>query len=83
MSDREKVTYLSSAINTLQSKGILLNQSPNDYLAAINRLSDNPKYLSLDATNILASYVYDTEPSAKEAIDRLRKKSEVKKIEMH
>ena len=83
MSQPDKVTYISSAIDVLQRRGIMLSKSPNDYIAAIDHLSDDPKMLSVDATNILASYVYDTEPMARKAIDILRKKPEVKKIEMH
>ena len=83
MSQPDKVTYISSAIDVLQRRGIMLGKSPDDYIGAIDHLSDDPKMLSVDATNILASYVYDTEPLARQAIDMLRKKAEVKKIAMH
>ena len=74
MSHAEKVTYISSAIDRLQRHGVPFGKSPDQYLEAMNQLSDSPKMLSADATNMLTSYVYETEPASRQAFEKLLKK---------
>lgn len=84
MSDPEKVVHALTAIETLQVKGVPFGKSPNDYIKAINnRLVDTPGLASADVTSILASIIYETEPASRETLDQIKKKPEVKKIEMH
>ena len=65
MSQAEKMDYISSAMAVLQKHGVSLAKSPDQYVAAVDQLSDSPKMLSVNATNILASYVYETEPASR------------------
>ena len=80
MSRSEKVTYIITAIQVLQKKGVEFAKSPDDYITAVdNRLIDAPDLVSADVTNILASIIYEQEPQNRDALDQIMKKPEVKK----
>lgn len=74
MNAQEKVTYILTSMEVLSKHSIPLSKSPNEYMALIDQeLAHNSVAYDADATNILASVVYETEPASREAIDRIRK----------
>jgi len=84
MSADKRLDYIVTSMYVLTNHGVDLEKSPNSYYKAVEeRLRFNPDFYSANVANILASIVYETEPGARAALDQIRKKSEVKKIEMH
>ena len=84
MSAGDRLDNILTSMYILTQHGVALSKSPNDYVNAVGeRLRLNPNLYSANVTNVLASIVYETEPGSGEALDKLRKKPEVKKIDMH
>lgn len=74
MTSAEKGTYIFTAVEILKKHGVPLGKTPSQYTALIDsKLNDDSEALNADTTNVLATVVYDTEPDARDAIDRLRK----------
>ena len=83
MSAGERMDYLMTSMFILTGHGVKFGKSPNDYYDAVNeRLRFNPDLYSANVTNILASIVYEQEPGSREALDQIKKKPEIQKIEM-
>ena len=75
---------LLASMMVLSQSGVNLTGSPYDYEASLeDTIRNHPEFYSLNVTDILAKYVYAHEPFTQAALDKLRKKPEVKKIEMH
>ena len=84
MSAGDRRDYVEVSMAILYKNGIPLNYSLFEYFNAIEQklLRDNG-YYGTSVTNILAAVVYETEPKAREALDRARAKPAIQKIEMH
>lgn len=83
MSQKEKADFLLSAMKELQDHGVPFTESPEKYMSLIDERADRATELTSDVKNVLASIVYTREPASRDAIDRLRVKPKVQKIEMH
>jgi|GEM_PF-5486161 len=69
----ESVLY---SMALLSKNGIELSRSPNDYYNAIDtRLKADPQLYASDITQILAQYVYETEPNLRKSLDAMRVKN--------
>ena len=70
----ERLNDVVASMTLLNQDGILLSRTPEDYYDAIDKaLRRDPSLYELDLTQILADYVYEKEPAAREALDRLKK----------
>jgi len=75
MTGTEKTAYITSSVDFLKKYGISPAKTREEYIAALNQYSDNPKMLSVNATNILTTYIYNTEPENRKILDTLGKKT--------
>lgn len=76
MINQEKVTYIIIAIQVLQQKGIPFSRAPSVYITMLdNRLTGRPELASTEVTDILTSLVYEKEPGAREALDRIKRQA--------
>ena len=79
MTDTERLDYVMTSLYILSDKGVECKGSPNAYLDAIGeKLDKNPELYDANVTNILASVIYETEPGTREALDELKKHSQIK-----
>lgn len=85
MSMGERRDYVLVSMAVLDQCGVTLGRSLLDYYDAIEqRLRVNPDLYDVNLTDILASLVYETEPETRGVLSPfIRKKPEIKKIEMH
>jgi hypothetical protein len=84
MSLGERRDYVRLSMVVLDKQDVPLSHTLLEYFNAIEqKLLHDPDYYGTDITNILALIVYETEPETREALDRMRKKPKVQKIEMH
>ena len=74
MSAGEKKDYIQSAMDFLQKRGVPLSKPPGYYGSAINNLTDKPGAEKAEVINLLTSFVYQTEPYTRKAIDQFKKK---------
>ncbi len=83
MGARRDAILVSMAV--LDQHGVLLSRSLLDYYDAIEqKLRSNPDLYDVNLTDILASFVYETEPESRGVLNQfMKKKPEIKKIEMH
>ncbi len=84
MSAGERLDQILMSMYILTHNGVELSQSPDDYDRALEEnLVHHPDLYSKSLTDILALIVYDKESQTRPALDKARKKPEIKQIEMH
>lgn len=73
----ERINDIIASMTLLNQSGVPLAQTPEDYYDAIDKkLRRNPSLYELDLTELLADYVYEKEPVAREALDRTKRPRE-------
>jgi hypothetical protein len=80
----DRTECLVRAMLVLTQSGVPLTRSPKDYEDGLEEfLRRQPELYTQNVTDVLAKYVYEHEPSARASFDKLRKRPEIQKIEMH
>jgi len=80
----EKQDQILASMYVLNQYGVTLHKSPNYYYNLIEeKLSANPNLYNTNLTDILSTIVYEKEPETREALNRILKKPDIKKIEAH
>ena len=73
MSRKEKSDFILSAMKRLQSQGIPLSRTPQQYISEIDTVADSPNLKPAPVDKILTALVLVNEPGSRKAFDQSRK----------
>ena len=75
----ERFDTVIAAMGVLSQSAVPLDRTPADYFTALEKkIKRNPSLNEASLTDVLADHVYETEPSSREALDRLRTAQKIK-----
>ena len=71
----DKLTYVAGAMNTLRSQRVPMKRSLHAYTGELDRMfTRKPELPAWDSVVALASFLYKTEPEARQVLEALRLK---------
>ena len=74
MSDQDKFKRMVTMIQDIHKKEIPVCRAPNVYMALVDaKLTGTPKLASDDVNDVFASILYEREPGARDALDKIKK----------
>ena len=75
----ERFDAVIAAMGVMSQSNVPFDRTPADYYAALEKkIRRDPSLNEVALTEILADYVYETDPSSQKILDRLRKPQKTK-----
>ena len=69
----ERMDYILASMTVLDRHGVKIKKSMNDYYNAVSdKLRTHPQFYEAKITDILASIIYEKDPSARARLDQFR-----------